>query len=160
YPLDIDGDGITDVVLLRVGETVLMRGRGACKFERANEAWGFNGGDAWWTSFAATFEHGADWPTLALGSYINRNAEINPWGSRTDNGLLRPRMADGKSEKRFEAPLVLKPSYCALSMLFTDWNRSGTPSLRISNDREYYRGGQEQLWRIDPSKPPALYTDA
>jgi hypothetical protein len=45
-------------------------------------------------------------------------------------------------------------------MLFTDWNRSGTPSLRISNDREYYKGGQEQLWRVDPGKPPALYTEA
>jgi hypothetical protein len=56
--------------------------------------------------------------------------------------------------------LALKPSYCALSMLFTDWNRSGTPSLRIANDREYYRGGQEQLWHIEPGKPPALYTDA
>ena len=59
YPLDIDSDGITDLVLLRVGETVAMRGLGACKFERANERWGFNGGDAWWTSFAATFERGA-----------------------------------------------------------------------------------------------------
>ena len=35
YPIDIDGDGITDVVLLRVGEVVLMRGLGECKFERA-----------------------------------------------------------------------------------------------------------------------------
>src|SRR5262245_14832946 len=64
YPLDIDGDGITDVVLLRVGETVLMRGLGACKFARANEQWGFDGGDAWWTAFSATFERGAAWPTL------------------------------------------------------------------------------------------------
>jgi hypothetical protein len=45
-------------------------------------------------------------------------------------------------------------------MLFTDWNRSGTPALRISNDREYYEGGQEQLWRVDPEKPPSLYTEA
>src|SRR5438034_2251372 len=37
WPLDIDGDGLTDIVLLRVGETVLMRGLGACRFERANE---------------------------------------------------------------------------------------------------------------------------
>ena len=44
-------------------------------------------------------------------------------------------------------------------MLFTDWNRSGTPSLRISNDREYYEGGQEQLWHVEPGKAPALYTD-
>ena len=160
YPLDIDGDGITDLVLLRVGETVVMRGLGACKFERANERWGFDGGDAWWTSFTATFEHGAAWPTLAAGSYIDRKREIDPWGSCTDNWLYRPRIADGKAEPRFAAPLPLKPSYCSLSMLFTDWNRSGTPSLRISNDREYYRGGQEQLWHVDPGKPPALYTDA
>ena len=45
-------------------------------------------------------------------------------------------------------------------MLFTDWNRSGTPSLRVSNDREYYEGGQEQMWRIPPGEPPRLYTEA
>jgi hypothetical protein len=145
---------------LRVGETVVMRGLGACKFERANERWGFDGGNAWWTSFAATWERGAAWPTLATGSYIDRKQEINPWGSCTDNWLHRPLVVDGKAEPRFAAPLVLKPSYCALSMLFTDWNRSGTPSLRISNDREYYRGGQEQLWHVEPGKPPAPYTDA
>ena len=43
-------------------------------------------------------------------------------------------------------------------MLFTDWNRSGTPSLRVSNDREYYEGGQEQMWKVEPGKAPALYT--
>ena len=45
-------------------------------------------------------------------------------------------------------------------MLFTDWNRSGTPSLRVSNDREYYEGGQEQMWRVPPGEPPRLYTEA
>src|SRR4029450_3208203 len=44
-------------------------------------------------------------------------------------------------------------------MLFTDWNKSGTPSLRVSDDREYYEGGQEQLWHVDPGKDPTLYTD-
>src|SRR4029079_18819128 len=62
--------------------------------------------------------------------------------------------------RRFAAPLPLKPSFCALSMLFTDWNKSGTPSLRISNDREYYEGGQEQRWHVDPGKAPALYADS
>ena len=160
YPLDIDGDGITDVVLLRVGEVVLMRGLGNCKFERANERWGFNGGDAWWTAFSATWEHGANWPTLAVGSYIDRTKEIDPWGSCTDNWLHRPKVVDGQPQRQFAAPLPLKPSYCALSMLFTDWNRSGTPSLRIANDREYYKGGQEQLWRVEPGKAPTPYTAA
>lgn len=154
YPLDVDSDGVTDVVLLRVGENVIMRGLGTCQFERANEAWNFDGGDAWSASLAAAWERGNSWPTIAIGNYINRREEMEPWGSCTDNWLHRP---DGN---KFAAPLALKPSHCALSMLFTDWNNSGTPSLRISNDREYYEGGQEQLWRIEPGKPPELYKDS
>jgi hypothetical protein len=44
-------------------------------------------------------------------------------------------------------------------MLFTDWARRGTPDLRVSNDREYYKGGQEQLWRMEPGEAPRLYTE-
>ncbi|MGB8812703.1 MAG: CRTAC1 family protein [Paracoccaceae bacterium] len=156
YPLDIDSDGITDLVVMRVGENVVMRGLGNCQFERANEAWGFEGGDAWTTAFAATWERGESWPTLAIGNYIDRREEAFPWGSCTDNWLHRPN-AKGLG---FAPALPLTPSFCALSMLFTDWNHSGTPSLRVSNDREYYKGGQEQLWHIDPGQPPALYTEA
>ncbi len=155
YPIDIDGDGIMDVVLLRVGENVLMRGAGDCRFERANEQWEFEGGDAWSSAFAATFEAGADWPTLAIGNYIDRNEQMFPWGSCTENWLHRP----VAGERRFAEPLALAPSFCALSMLFTDWNRSGTPALRVSNDREYYRGGQEQLWHVEPGAPPRLFTE-
>ena len=154
YPLDIDSDGILDLVLLRSGENVVMRGLGDCHFKRANEDWHFDGGDAWSTAFAATWEHGQSWPTIAIGNYIDRTQDSFPWGSCTANGLHRP---DGQ---KFAPPLALKPSYCALSMLFTDWNRSGTPSLRISNDREYYQGGTEQLWHIDPGSDPAPYTAA
>ena len=153
YPLDIDSDGVMDLVVLRQGENRLMRGLGDCKFETANEAWGFDGGDAWSTAFAAIWEKGQGWPTLAIGNYIDRKEEAFPWGSCTDNWLHRP---DGN---RFAAPIPLKPSFCALSMLFTDWNRSGTPSLRVSNDREYYKGGQEQMWHLEPGKDPRLFTE-
>ena len=153
YPLDVDSDGVMDLVVLRQGENKLLRGLGNCRFEAANEAWGFDGGDAWSTAFAAIWEKGQDWPTLAIGNYIDRTAEAFPWGSCTDNWLHRP---DGQ---RFAAPIPLTPSYCALSMLFTDWNRSGHPSLRVSNDREYYKGGQEQMWHLEPGQPPRLYTE-
>lgn len=156
YPIDVDADGITDLVILRVGEIVLMRGLGQCRFERANEAWHFASGDAWWTSFSATWEKGAKWPTLAFGAYINPKSADNPWGSCTENQLFRPN-EDGNG---FSKPFALTPSYCALSMLFTDWNRSGTPSLRVSNDREYYEGGQEQLWHVDAGQEPRLYSEA
>lgn len=156
YPLDVDSDGATDLVLLRVGENVVMRGLGGCRFERANEAIGFDGGDAWSTALAATWERGAQFPTIAIGNYIDRTQDAFPWGSCTDNWLHRP----VAQEHRFAPPLPLKPSFCALSMLFTDWNRSGTPSLRVSNDREYYKGGQEQLWRVEAGQPPSLYGPA
>ncbi|WP_037073005.1 CRTAC1 family protein [Rhizobium sp. PDO1-076] len=155
YPLDVDADGVQDLVLLRSGENVAMRGLGECRFERANEAWGFDGGDAWSTAFSATFERGENWPTLAVGNYIDRFEDIEPWGSCTDNWLQRPAAEGGR---RFAPPVALKPSFCPLSILFTDWNRSGTPSLRVSNDREYYKGGQEQMWRIEPGKAPVLYS--
>lgn len=155
YPVDINSDGITDLVLLRVGENRVMRGLGNCQFAQANADWGFDGGDGWSTAFAATFELGAQWPTIAIGNYINRAEESFPWGSCTDNWLHRPNAAG----TGFAPPLALKPSHCALSMLFTDWNNSGTPALRISNDREYYKGGAEQLWHMKPGVDPVLYTD-
>ena len=158
YPIDIDGDGIIDLVLLRVGEPVLMRGLGGCKFERANEIWKFETHDAWNTAFAATWEKGATWPTLALGTYINYHETIYPWGTCTDNYLYRPDSIL-KPVSGFQRPDLLNPGYCTLSMLFTDWKRSGTPDLRVSNDREYYQGGQEQLWHIPAGSPPALYTE-
>jgi hypothetical protein len=155
YPLDIDSDGKTDLVILRVGENIVMRGKGACRFERANEAWNFTGGDFWNTAFAATWEKGNTWPTFAIGTYVDRHEEMFPWGSCTDNWLIRPDNAEGRT---FAAPLPLKPSFCPLSIMFTDWNRSGTPGLRVSNDREYYKGGQEQMWKVEPGTAPALYT--
>ncbi len=154
YPLDVDGDGIMDLVVLRVGENKIMRGLGNCKFAEANKQWNFDGGDGWSTAFSATWEKGNTWPTLAIGNYIDRTKEMEPWGSCTDNFLLRP----NAKQDGFDKPAALKPSFCALSMLFTDWNKSGTQSLRVANDREYYQGGQEQMWKMPLGKPPSLYT--
>ncbi len=156
YPLDIDGDGNIDLVVLRVGEVEVFRGLGACKFERANDAWNIHTGNAWHTAFSATWEKGQSWPTLAIGTYVDRGKPEFPWGTCTPTLLLRP----DASGKRYAAPLALTPGHCALSMLFSDWGRSGEAALRVSNDREYYKGGQEQLWRVSPGKPPVLYTAA
>jgi hypothetical protein len=157
YPIDIDGDGHIDLVVLRVGETLLMRGLGACRFERANERWHFAGGNQWTTAFAAAWIGNETLPTLAFGAYIDRARQDFPWGNCTDNQLVRPAAADAA---RYAPPLPLAPGYCALGMLFSDWNRSGVPALRITNDREYYKGGQEQLWHIAPGAAPRLYTAA
>lgn len=155
YALDIDSDGIQDLAVLRFGENVLFRGLGDCRFERANEAWGFDGGRAWSTAFAAVWEAGADWPTLAIGNYIDLDAPGAPWGTCFDNTLHRPRGGEGGG---FAPALPLTPGHCALSLLFTDWNGDGVADLRVSNDRQYYRGGEEQLWHVPPGGSPRLYT--
>ena len=71
YPLDFDGDGLIDLAVLRRGENVLLRGLGDCRFERANETWSFDGGDAWTTAFSATWEGASTLPTLAIGNYLD-----------------------------------------------------------------------------------------
>ena len=155
YPLDIDGDGAIDLAVLRVGENILFRGLGQCRFERANEAWAFAGGNAWTTAFTARWDPGARWPTLVFGNYVDRAQPGSPWGTCHDNVLLRP----GR-DRGFAPPAALAPGHCALSALFSDWNRDGTADLRLSNDRQYHRGGQEQLWRIPASGAASLYTPA
>ena len=154
YPIDIDGDGHMDLFVLRVGTNLLLKGGPGCTFTLANKEWGFDGDAGWTTSFAAEWEKGQKFPTFAIGHYVDRNAPGSPWGTCEENSLYRPQPGD-KPDYSQRTPLA--PGFCALSMLFTDWNRSGTPSLRVSNDRQYYRGGEEQMWRIEPDKTPRLY---
>ncbi|HEU4672866.1 MAG TPA: VCBS repeat-containing protein, partial [Candidatus Limnocylindrales bacterium] len=155
YPLDLDGDGIGDLVVLRDGENVLLRGLGGCRFERANERWGFDGGSAPTMAFSATWEAGAGLPTLAFGNYVDPTS-TDAHHLCYDNVLVRP------VGSRYGPALDLTPSWCALSMLFSDWDRSGRRDLRISNDLHYYlpSDGEEQLWRIEPGAVPRLYTAA
>ncbi len=149
YPLDIDSDGLLDLVILRVGENHLLRGMGDCTF-LPFESLNFDGGDSWTTAFSATWEAGETLPTLAFGNYVDRTNPEGPFEACDANVLLRP---DGD---RYGAPSSLAPGYCALSMLFSDWGRQGRADLRVSNDRHYYvRGGQEQMWAMDAS--PRLY---
>jgi enediyne biosynthesis protein E4 len=167
YPLDIDGDGHLDLAVLRRGENVLLRGLGDCRFERANERWSFDGGEAWTTAFSATFEAGAAWPTLAFGNYLD--ADDTERARCVPSVLIRPLAADPppapahedgplRPEPGFAAPLDLEPAYCTLSLLFSDWDRSGRRDLRVSNDRHYHRDAEEQLWRVEPDRPPRPYT--
>ena len=155
YPLDIDGDGITDLAVLRHGENVLLRGLGDCRFERANEAWGFDGGNEWTTAFAATWEAGSTWPTVAIGNYHDEDF--------TDpDELCQP--TTSSSDRRSPAAASARPrrsdtSWCPLSMLFSDWDHVGQRDLRVSNDHHYYSDlsdGEEQLWKMTPGEPPRL----
>jgi len=156
YPLDVDGDGRLDLAVLRLGENVMLRGLGGCRFERANEAWGIDGGDAWTAGFSATWEGEAFLPTLAFGSYVARDAIDGARDGCDPHQLVRPAAAGGA----YGPSIVLEPAYCTLSILFSDWGRTGQRDLRMANDRHYYRDGQEQLWKVEPGITPRPYTAA
>ena len=153
YPLDIDSDGRQDLVVLRNGPDAVLRGLGECTFEPAEAALGIDPGDGWTTAFSATWEGDAGLPTLAFGEYVVQDETGQATSGCAANRLLRPR-SDGTG---YAPPTVLEPGWCSLSMLFSDWDRSGRRDLRVSNDRHYYRDGEEQLWRIEPGQPPREY---
>jgi len=154
YPVDIDGDTNVDLVVLRFGENVLLRGLGECRFERANETWLFDGSDEWTAAFAAKWEGSAELPTLAFGNYVALDESDQQTGACSDNDLMRP----GETPETYDKAIALTPGWCTLSILFSDWDRSGRRDLRVSNDRHYYRDGEEQLWRVAEGEPPHLYT--
>lgn len=148
YPLDANNDGIMDLVILRVGPDVLLHGAGDCTFSPA----ALETGDHWSTAFSATWEKDQDRPTLAFGHYVDKADPEGPFEACDTNTLWRP------SDNGYTS-LSLDPGHCALSILFTDWARTGSTDLRISNDRHYYvRDGQEQLWAMNAT--PRLYTEA
>jgi hypothetical protein len=152
YPIDIDSDGMIDLAVLRLGENVILRGTGECHFERANESWNVDGGDDWTVAFSAYWKDGDSWPTLAFGNYL-RLKQSGERDECEDSYLIRP------TDVSYAQPEKLAPGYCTLSILFSDWDRSGTPDLRMTNDRHYYTDGQEQLWNMSGGTPEQ-YTNA
>jgi enediyne biosynthesis protein E4 len=151
YPLDVDSDGHADLAVLRVGEDAILRGDGKCGFEAATADLGLDGGDEWTAAFSATWEGTNLLPTLAFGDYLTPDRQ-----SCEDSRLVRPAAAGD----RYDPPVPLSPGYCTLSVLFSDWSRTGRRDLRMTNDRHYYREGSDQLWRIEPGAPPREYTEA
>lgn len=148
YPIDIDNDGNLDLVIIRVGADVIMRGTGSCGFTptmRPDMVFE----DKWTTAFSATWEGSNSAPTLAFGHYVDRANPEGPFEACDTNLLMRP-VGDTYQS------VTLAPGFCPLSMLFSDWTRDGSAQLRVSNDRHYYvRGGAEQLWDI--ADTPRLY---
>ena len=84
YPLDIDADGVMDIVVLRAGENLLLHGLGDCAFRVANAEFGLEGGDGWTTAFSATWEHDNRFPTLAFGNYVDQDDPDGPFNACDD----------------------------------------------------------------------------
>lgn len=142
YPIDMNGDGATDLFVLRVGSNRVLRGEADCAFTEATKDWGIPQDDRWSTAFTAWWEDGSTWPTIAIGNYVNRSDLNGPFEACDDNQILRPTVEGFRTE-------ILSPGFCPLSMLAAEDAR-GRFSLRLSNDRHYYvKGGFEQMWDIE-----------
>jgi hypothetical protein len=103
-------------------------------------------------AFSATWEGDRRLPTLAFGNYVALTRTGKRAGGCADHALFRP------EGDRYGRATTLSPGWCTLSMLFSDWDRSGRRDLRMTNDRHYYRHGSEQLWRVADGEPPRPYT--
>ncbi len=144
YPINIDGDAWMDLFVLRVGPNIALKGGPNCSFVDATQAWGIPQTDQWTTAFSAWWEDDHR-PVIALGNYVDRSDPNGPFEACDTNSILRP-VSTGYEDE------VLRPGFCALSMLAGPDAR-GDLSLRISNDRHYYvRAGAEQLWNIEEKR--------
>lgn len=141
YPLDIDGDGFSDLFVMRVGANVALKGGADCSFSDATAEWGLPTDDGWTTAFTAWWEQGDAQPTLAIGNYVDRDDPEGPFEACDTNVILRPKGTGYATE-------LLEPGFCPLSML-ASYDARGRATLRISNDRHYYvKDGYEQMWDI------------
>ncbi|MGJ8623392.1 MAG: CRTAC1 family protein [Yoonia sp.] len=141
YPIDVDGDAVLDLFVLRVGQNRILKGAGDCTFTDATDALGLPEDNDWSTAFTAWWPIGATRPTMAIGNYVDRDNPDGPFGACDTNTILRPE-GDGY------AATTLAPGFCPLSILAANDAR-GRLTLRLSNDRHYYvKGGYEQMWDI------------
>ena len=82
---------------------------------------------------------GAALPTLAFGNYLTLDATDDRAEPAPTTSSFRPAAATAAATRR---PTPLAPGWCTLSMLFSDWDRSGRRDLRVTNDRHYYSDGR------------------
>ncbi len=59
----------------------------------------------------------------------------------------------------FAAPLPLTPGFCALSILFTDWDRQGTPDCASRTTASITRAGRRDV-AAGTGQPPVAFTEA
>ena len=136
YPLDVDGDGSR-----RPRRAAPRRDRPAPRSRRLPVRAGQRGSGG---SMAATDgRRRSARPGRAprrcrrspsAATSISRRPPTAPTSATTTSCSGRPRTAT------YGPPTALQPGFCTLSMLFSDWDRSGRRDLRVSNDRHYYAG--------------------
>ena len=126
---------------------VVLRGLGDCRFEPATER--------------ARTRSAADGLDDRVqrdvgGLELAADARLRPVPRAEDTSELRRQLAGapGPSGDRYAAPIALGARLLHAVHLVQRLEPLGQRDLRMSNDRHYYRDGEDQLWRIAPGEPP------
>ena len=120
--------------MLRDGKSVVLRGLGNCTFERANEALVLSRlGRA---TRPRSARRGGRRATADAGG-----RSLPETGRRT---TATPACGFGPTARAqaYAAPIALDSGYCALSMLFSDWDRSGRAPVARDERPQYYTDSQ------------------
>ena len=149
YPLDLDSDGHTDLVVLRRGGDVVLGPRRLPLRAASN-----------WGSSCARAGRPPSAPPGRVGTGCRRSPLVGiSYPARivaTSAGCCgRRRRALPTPTPSSSRPATARCPFCSA----TGATRAALTSA-VSNDRHYYTNGQEQLWHIVTGEPPTAYTEA
>ena len=124
YPIDIDGDGIVDLAVLRVGGTCSCAVSATAASSAPTRPGRSTASHALDDGVQRHLGGHAALPTLAVRELRHdRRRRATRRTTCADNQLFRPGDRRGRRLRRHRSPLT--PGYCTLSMLFSDWDRLG-----------------------------------
>ena len=153
YPLDVDSDGRTDLVVLRVAGTCVLRGLGDCRFERPTRRSASTRRRAGRPPSARRGRASNRLPTLAFGDYLVPG-----------RGPLRRQPAAAAGRRRRPATprrSRSRPATARCRCCSATGSHSGRRDLRMSNDRHYYRDGDaSSCGGSSPASRRREYTEA
>ena len=146
YPLDIDNDRYMDLVLLKLGRNLVLRGGPDCRFEKANREFAYDCGTAW--SIPQMLRESGKkhaFPDHARSANImlDRIASVERHSVTCEPNQLA---ASPPGEPRLPDAIDAGARLCALFLLFNRTATVGTARLP-SPDRQYYREART-LWQM------------
>ena len=160
YPLDIDGDGITDLVVLRRRrERRSCAGSATAGSSAPNERWAFDGGDGWTDGIQRDMGGPATRCRRSRSATTSMLDADGEWtASAPTNELIRPAAGGAAYARRDRADARATARCRCCSATGT---APGRRDLRVTQRPPLLRrrsGGRSSSGGSSPGEPPRLYT--
>ena len=155
YPIDITGDGPWTSSSSESAANLMLKGGPDCTFKLANR----NG-----TSMAIRAGRRPSPPSGSRARNSRRwRSAITSTATRQARPGARARRTRSIARRQATGPTIpcarrLSPAFARSPCCSPTGTSRASPSLRISNDRQYYRGGEEQLADRAGQDPAALHS--